>query len=163
MDTDLNLATSVIGVLTSLGQVAAILGAFLIPRLARRVHHGWIVALSTAVLGVSLTLLALVPHWAAVSVGLLGVQVSASLWLPALQVFQMELVTEGWRGLAYGAVTMAMGSGFGSMSLFGGSYIEASGYRALFGLGVGLAAVATILMALITRRTTGGVGRSHQP
>jgi MFS family permease len=153
MDTDLALATSVIGVLTSVGQVAAILGAFMIPRLARRVHHGWIVALSTAVLCVSLLLLALVPHWAAVSLGLLGVQVSASLWLPALQVFQMELVTEGWRGLAYGAVTMAMGSGFGSMSLFGGSYIEAQGYRSLFVLGVGLSAVATVVMGAITRRT----------
>ncbi len=154
MDEGLGLSTATIGVLTGIGQAAAILGSLLIPRLSRRWHHGWIVVLSTAILGTSLALLGLLPHWFAVGLGLLGVQVAGSIWLPALQVFQMELVDEGWRGLSYGAVTMAMGSGFGSMSLIGGYFIDARGYRPLFGIGVILAGAATLMMTGITLRAT---------
>jgi predicted MFS family arabinose efflux permease len=99
--------------------------------------------------------LAFLPHWSTAGLGLLGVQVSSAVWLPALQVFQMELVTEGWRGLSYGAVTMAMGLGFGSMSLVGGYVIEAQGYRTLFAVGVGLALAATVVMAAISQRQQG--------
>ncbi|MGC9523238.1 MAG: MFS transporter [Anaerolineae bacterium] len=157
MDEGLKLSTATIGALTGAGQAAAVAGSLLIPRFSRRWHHGWIVVLSTAILGVSLALLGLWSHWLAAGLGLLGVQVAASIWLPALQVFQMELVDEGWRGLSYGAVTMAMGSGFGSMSLVGGYYIEARGYRPLFGLGVILAGVASLVMAVITLRATQAV------
>jgi len=152
MDTELRLSTTTIGIVTGIGQVAAILVVFVIPRLAERWHHGWIVASSTAILAVSLLLLALVPHWVAVAVGLLGVQVAASLWLPALQVFQMELVPDAWRAIAYGALTTAMGSGFGVMSLFGGYFIDRQGYQKLFQLGVGLSVAGTLLMAAISRR-----------
>lgn len=152
MDTELRLSTSTIGFITAIGQVAAIAVVFAIPCLAERWHHGWIVASSTAILSASLALLALVPHWAAVTVGLLGVQVSASLWLPALQVFQMELVPDAWRAIAYGALTTAMGSGFGVMSLFGGYLIDRQGYRPLFQVGVVLSVAGTLLMAGISRR-----------
>lgn len=152
MDTELLLSTTTIGIVTGVGQVAAILVVFAIPRLAERWHHGWIVASSTAILAVSLLLLALVPHWIAVAIGLLGVQVAASLWLPALQVFQMELVPDAWRAIAYGALTTAMGSGFGVMSLYGGYFIDRQGYQKLFQLGVGLSVAGTLLMAAISRR-----------
>ncbi len=151
LDEGLALSTSAIGVLTSIGQLAAIMATLSMPSLARRWHHGWIIVLSTALLATSLALLSLTPHWSAAGLGLLGVQVSAALWLPALQVFQMELVNEGWRALSYGAVTMAMGLGFGTMSLFGGYLIEAQGYSQLFAIGIALALASTILMAAITR------------
>jgi MFS family permease len=154
MDAELRISTAAIGTITGAGQVAAILATFLIPRLAERWHHGWIVAASTAIQVASLTLLTLVPDWFAVAVGLLGVQLSSALWLPALQVFQMEQVSEGWRGLSYGAVTMAMGSGFGAMSLFGGYFIQARGYPALFTLGIVLSAGGTVVMSAISRRVT---------
>ncbi|MBN1247928.1 MAG: MFS transporter [Anaerolineae bacterium] len=152
MDTELLLSTTTIGLVTGIGQVAAVLVVFAIPRLAERWHHGWIVATSTAILAISLLLLALVPHWIAVAVGLLGVQVASSLWLPALQVFQMELVPDAWRAIAYGALTTAMGSGFGVMSLFGGYFIDRQGYRPLFQLGVVLSVAGTLLMAGISAR-----------
>ena len=154
MDTELGLTAATIGLVTSVGQVAAILAVFAIPRLAGRWSHGWIVVMSTAVLALSLLLLALVPHWGAVAVGLLGVQVAAALWLPALQVFQMELVPEGWRAIAYGALTTAMGSGYGVTSLFGGWFVDSHGYRALFRLGAVFSAVGALMMAAISRIRT---------
>jgi MFS family permease len=152
IDTELALPTSALGLLTSAGQLAAIGATLMIPRLAERWNHGWIIAGSTALLAGSLALLAFVPHWSAAGMGLLGVQVSAALWLPALQVFQMELVTEGWRGLSYGAITTAMGFGYGSMSLVGGYVIEAQGYGTLFATGIGLALAGTVVMVVISQR-----------
>ncbi len=154
LDTELRIPTSTIGLINGVGQVAAIGVAFLIPRLSERWDYGWIVTASTGILSVSLGILATASHWSTVGFGMLGIQVAASLWLPSLQVFQMELVSEGWRGLSYGAVTMAMGSGFGSMSLFGGYFIDAHGYQKLFGLGIGLAAAGTVLMAAISHRVS---------
>ena len=65
----------------------------------------------------------------------------------------MELVDEGWRGLAYGAIAMAMGLGFGSMSIFGGRLITARGYSELFGVGALFSVAASGLMMLISRQT----------
>ena len=56
--------------------------------------------------------------------GRLGVLVSMAVWLPTLQVYQMENVEESWRGLAYGALSMAMGLGFATISYTGGVVIE---------------------------------------
>ena len=153
MDTDLHLSTPTIGLLTSIGQIAAIGATLLLPRMTRRWSHGQIVALSTIVQIVSLALMASFHHWSAAGLGLLGMQVSAGIWLPELQIFQMELVDEGWRGLAYGAVAMAMGLGFGSMSIFGGRLITTRGYRELFIVGALFSVVASGLMMLISRQT----------
>jgi len=153
MDTDLHLSTPTIGLLTSIGQIAAIGATLLLPRMTKRWSHGRIVALSTVIQIVSLALMASFRHWSAAGLGLLGVQVSAGIWLPELQIFQMELVDEGWRGLAYGAVAMAMGLGFGSMSIFGGRLITARGYSELFMVGAVFSIVASGLMMLISRQT----------
>jgi predicted MFS family arabinose efflux permease len=153
MDTDLHLSTPTIGLLTSIGQIAAIGATLLLPRMTKRWSHGRIVALSTMTQIVSLALMASFRHWSAAGLGLLGMQVSAGIWLPELQIFQMELVDEGWRGLAYGAIAMAMGLGFGTMSIFGGRLITARGYSELFMVGAVFSIVASGLMMLISRRT----------
>lgn len=163
MDTDLALSTATIGTLTSVGQIAAIIATLLLPRILRRRSHGWVLAATTAAQVASLALLAFVPHWSAAAVGLLGVQVSAALWIPELQVFQMELVSEGWRGLAYGAVTMAMGLGFGTMSFFGGRLITLRGYAQLFTVGGVLSAVGTLLMLGIARRAGASAPSARAP
>ena len=153
MDTDLHLSTPTIGLLTAFGQIAAIGATLLLPRMTERWSHGRIVALSTTLQIASLALMASFRHWSAAGLGLLGIQVSAGIWLPELQIFQMELVDKGWRGLAYGAVAMAMGLGFGSMSIVGGRFITARGYGELFMIGALFSAVASGLMMLISRRT----------
>ena len=153
MDTDLHLSTPTIGLLTSIGQIAAIGATLSLPRMTQRWSHGRIVALSTMIQIASLTLMASFRNGSAAGLGLLGMQISAGIWLPELQIFQMELVDEGWRGLAYGAVAMAMGLGFGSMSIFGGRLITARGYSELFGVGALFSVAASGLMMLISRQT----------
>jgi len=155
MDTDLRLPTPTIGLLTSIGQVAAIGATLVLPRLADRWGHGRVLLAATITQIASLALLASFPHWATVGLGLLGIQVSAAVWLPELQVFQMELVEEGWRGPAYGAMAMAMGSGFAVTSYLGGQLIAARGYDTVFALGAAVTVAATVLMAAFIRRAPG--------
>jgi MFS family permease len=151
MDTELHLSTASIGLITSAGQFLAILAPLLNLRVAARRSNGWIVLVTTLGIAASLIPLALIPHWAAVAAGRLVFVVLSSAWLPALQAFQMQRVDPEWRSIAYGAVAMAMGSGFGTMSLAGGYVVAARGYRTLFALGVVLSLVAAALIWAILR------------
>jgi MFS family permease len=166
MDTDLHLSASSIGLLTGAGQFLAMLASLLTPRLAARRSHGWTLAVTTLGIGVSLMPLALVPHWAAAGLGRLGILVLSAVWIPALQVFQMELVPGEWQSIAYGAVSMAMGLGFGSTSLAGGYIIASSGYRTLFLIGAVLSALASAVMWDILRfqrSATYASAMAHRP
>jgi len=153
MDTDLNLPVSSIGLISGVGQFLAILDSLFIPRLAARRGNGWTAMMATLGIGLSLLPLGLVSHWAAAGVGQIGIIILWAVWLPALQVFQMELVDKRWHSLAYGTASMAMGLGFGTTSLAGGYVIAAWGYRTLFLLGAGVAVVgAAVLWGTLRRR-----------
>jgi MFS family permease len=146
MDTALDLSAASIGLVASAGQFAAIFAPMLVPRLAARRSNGWTLMMAAIGTAVSLLLLALAPHWAAAGLGRLGVAVLFSLWMPALQVFQMENVAGEWRSLAYGAVSTAMAFSYASVSIAGGYIVRARGYASLFLLGVGLSVVGTAVM-----------------
>jgi MFS family permease len=146
MDTELDLRASLIGLIVSGGQCAAILAALLTPRLARRLGNGWILTATTLGMAVSMVPLGLVRHWAAVVVAQLGVVALSAIWMPTLQVFQMELVEPQWRSMVYGAVSMAISLSFTSVNLGGGYLIGAAGYRSLFLLGALLSAAGGVLM-----------------
>ena len=114
--------------------------------------NGWTLMVTTLGMAICLVPLALIPHWAVAGVARLGTLILSAIWMPALQVFQMELVDAQWRSLAYGAVSMGMGFSFGLISLLGGYIIAAVGYRSLFALGVGLCLAGTVLMWGVLRR-----------
>ena len=160
MDTDLSLPTSAIGLITGVGQFVAIPASLLTPRLAARRSNGWTLVVTSLGMALSLLPLALIPHWAAVGLGRLGALSLSAIWIPALQVFQMELVAEQWRSLAYGAVAMAMGLSYGSVSLAGGYIVAAAGYRNLFLLGVGLSLAGAVLMWGILGRLGAGLAKT---
>ncbi|MBL7198829.1 MAG: MFS transporter [Anaerolineae bacterium] len=151
LDTELRLSPSSIGLITGAGQFVAILAPLLTPRLAARRSNGWTLMMTALGLAVSLVPMALIQHWAAAGLGRLGVLVFSAIWLPALQVFQMELVDPEWRPMAYGAISMAMGLGFGSLSLVGGYVVAAWGYRTLFLMGAGLVTAGAGVMWGILR------------
>ena len=72
--------------------------------------------------------------------------------MPALQVYQMEMIERRWRALAYGAVSTAMGLSFAVISFSGGQIIARWGYTSLFVLGVTLSLVgATIMWGMLKR------------
>lgn len=152
MDTDLHLSSASIGLIMGVGQFAAIVAPLWIPQLGRRFSNGWIMMICTLGMAVSLAPMALVPHWAAAGIGRFGHIVLSAVWLPALQVYQMERVEPAWRSLAYGALSMAMGMAFGLVSLGGGYVIASWGYRALFLIGAGLSAAGVLVMLAIMRR-----------
>jgi predicted MFS family arabinose efflux permease len=81
----------------------------------------------------------------------LGVVALSAIWMPALQVFQMEMVDAQWRSVVYGAVSMSMSLSFTSVNLGGGYLIAAAGYRSLFMAGALLSAVGGALMLGIQR------------
>jgi len=160
MDVGLHLSASAIGLITSAGQALAILAPLITPRLAARYSNGWTLIMSTLGVSICLLPLALIPHWTAAGLGRLGILVLSAIWLPAFQVFQMDMVDSEWRGLAYGAVSMAMGLGFGTTSLAGGYIIAAVGYRTLFLLGVGLSLAGAAYLWILLKRRAGALKRT---
>jgi MFS family permease len=156
MDTDLGLSASSIGLVTGVGQFVAILAPLLTPRLAAHHSHGRTLMMTTLGMGASLLPLALIPHWSAAGAGRLGILTLSAIWIPTIQIFQMEQVDTHWRSLAYGAAATAMGLGYGTISLLGGYVAAAAGYRSLFLLGVALStAGAAFLWAFLRRRADG--------
>jgi predicted MFS family arabinose efflux permease len=95
----------------------------------------------------------LISHWSAAGLSQLVFVVVSAVWLPAVQAFQMERIDPEWRSIGYGAVAMAMGSGFGSTSIAGGYIVAEAGYRTLFAVGIVLSLVATGIMWAILRQT----------
>ncbi|MFN2203219.1 MAG: MFS transporter [Caldilineaceae bacterium] len=151
MDTDLGLSTASIGILTAVGQFVAILAPVAMPYFGERRSHAWTLMMVSALSAVVLVPLALIPTWWSAGLGRMGLLALAALWMPALQVFQMTVIEQHWRSLAYGAVSTAMGFSFGTMSLAGGFVAAGMGYSALFMLGGMTAAGGAAVMWTLRR------------
>ncbi|MBX3012295.1 MAG: MFS transporter [Caldilineaceae bacterium] len=146
MDTTLALSSDAIGLLTGVGQFTTILVPLLIPRLAARYGNGWILMMVTFGLAFSLLPLAFIAHWSAAGLGRLGLLALGAMWMPALQVFQMELVDSRWRALTYGIVSMAIGFSYATVGFGGGYLVAAWGYQPFFLLALGLSLVGALFM-----------------
>jgi len=146
MDTDLALSTFSIGLITGVGQALAVLASLLMPRLAARYSNGWILVTSPLFLALGLLPVGLSPRWTTAAVAQGFTLTMTAVWLPAFQSFQMKLVDDQWRSLAYGAAALGMGLGFGSVSLLGGRLVEAKGYPTVFLLGALLSLISGAIM-----------------
>ncbi|MFN8441468.1 MAG: MFS transporter [Caldilineaceae bacterium] len=147
MDTQLHLSTAFIGLLTGIGQFVAIVSPLIAPRLAQRRGNAWILMMTTGGAALSLLPLIYIPNWLGAGIGSLGTITLAAMWMPALQVYQMEMVTKRWRTIAYGILSMGMSLTFTSVSLAGGYIATHWGYQALFQLGVAASLIGSLLMA----------------
>ncbi|MCB0107670.1 MAG: hypothetical protein KDE53_17235, partial [Caldilineaceae bacterium] len=78
--------------------------------------------------------------------GRLGILALSAMWMPALQVQQMSLVTRQWRQLAYGILSMGMSLTFTSVSIAGGYIATHWGYQSLFLIGVLFSSAGALLM-----------------
>jgi len=154
MDSDLRLTPAVIGLIIGAGQFAAVLAPLFGPRLSSQYGHAWLLTATNLASAFSLLPLALLPHWSGVAMGGLGVMALSAMWMPALQIFQMELVDARWRSVAYGIVSMAMSLTFASTSLLGGRFAAQWGYRSLFLLAAGLSLIGVLIIWGMRRNST---------
>ncbi len=154
MDTELQLTTFTIGLISSAGQFASIFAPMLLPMLARRRGNGWTLMATTIGGAATMIPLILIPQWFAAALGQFASMVLSAVRMPALQVYQMEMIEKHWRSLAYGAVNTAMGLSFGLVSFGGGQIIEKWGYTNLFAMGVTLSFVGATIMWMMLKRPT---------
>jgi MFS family permease len=156
MDSELDLPISAIGMIAGAAQLGVILAPLIIAGPGYRRRNGWILFVTSLVTGVSLALVGLIHHWAAAGQACVSTLTLAAIWIPALAAFQMEMVDSEWWSLAYGAVSMAMGLGFGIAAVLGGHIIAALGYSSLFLMGAGVSVVSAMPMWGVLRAMRAG-------
>jgi MFS family permease len=152
MDTDLHLSAAAIGLISGAGQLLAVFAPLFVPRMAALHSSAWTLSVTSVGIAISLLPLALIPNWFAAGLGRVGILALTAIWLPVLQVYQMELVEDERRSLAYGIFSAVMGFGFASISLAGGYIVAERGYQSLFLLGAGMCLLGAALMAVIRKR-----------
>ncbi|MBX2997228.1 MAG: MFS transporter [Caldilineaceae bacterium] len=132
LDTDLNVPTTQIGILSALGRLMAVVAALLVPWMARRWGNLNLVIWACMGTALSFLPLALIPHWGAAGIGYIGVVGLSALRYPAFIVYAMELVAPEQRGTVAGSGEMAAGLIFAAIALGGGYWISAFGFPTLF-------------------------------
>jgi MFS family permease len=147
LDDGLGVSTVQIGTLFALVQLASVPAAMAMPLLAARSGlYGVVVWCSLGIAG-SMLPLALVPHWAAATIGRLGTYALSAIADPALTVYQLELVPQRWRSLMAGVSSTALGVSWTLLAFGGGYLIAGLGYRTLFLAAAGLTVAGTLLFA----------------
>ncbi|MBN1640866.1 MAG: MFS transporter [Anaerolineae bacterium] len=144
LDDGLGVSTARIGALVALIQLSSAPAALVMPVLAARWGYYKVVVRGSVGMIASLLPLALVPHWAAATLGRMGVYALSSITDPAIGVYQMEIVPRRWRSTMAGVSSAALGLSWTALAWAGGYAIAALGYGTLFaGAGV-LTALGTV-------------------
>lgn len=151
LDGELAVATSLIGTLAALGQLAAVPAALAAPLLLARWRNGPAFVRSSLAMAFSLLPLALVRHWGAAGLGLMGVIAAGSIYRPAFLLYRMEIVFQSWRALLNGAVNTAYGLSWAVIGLGGAYVVQNLGYSSLFLIGAFLTAAGTLLFWVYDR------------
>jgi len=145
LDSELLVSTARIGLLLALGRLLGIPAALATgPLTARYGNRGVVIGAS---LGTALSILpiALVPHWGAAGLSLIGVLGLSGIRYPASIVYFLELVPPAQRATVSGLTEMAAGICFTAMTFGGGYMIAAFGYRSLFLLGAALTGMSALV------------------
>ncbi len=151
MDEELRLSSSAIGILGALGQLCAVIVPFTVPRLSRHMNNGNLLALASMGTALMVLPLALIENWAGVGLGRLGIMSLAAIWMPVVQIYQMEMVQREWRPLAFAFLSVALGLNYGTLSYFGGRVITQWGYPTLFLICAGLTVMGSIVLFIVQR------------
>jgi MFS family permease len=145
LDSELMVSTARIGLLLALGRLLGIPAALATgPLTARYGNRGVVIGAS---IGTALSILpiALIPHWGAAGLSLIGVLGLSGIRYPASIVYFLELVPPAQRATVSGLTEMAAGICFTAMTFGGGYMIAAFGYRSLFLLGAGLTGMSALV------------------
>ena len=145
LDDHLHVSTATIGAISASAQLLTALFALGTPLLVRRWGNSRVFFWASVGIAFGLLPLALVPHWGAAALGYLSVMALGGIALPAINVYQMELVSLTWRTAMSGSTAMASGLNWSAASFVGGRMIETWGYRPFYLLGVGLTLAGALL------------------
>jgi MFS family permease len=159
LDSALLVSTARIGLLLALGRLLGIPAALATARLTARYGNRAVVIGASLGTALSILPIALIPHWGAAALSLIGVLGLSGIRYPASMVYFMELVSPAQRATVSGLTEMAAGVCFTAMTFGGGYIIAAFGYRSLFLLGVAL----TGLSALVFWRSFRAPAAVHVP
>jgi MFS family permease len=145
LDSDLLVSTARIGLLLALGRLSGIPAALATGLLTARFGSRSVVIGASLGTALSILPIALVPHWGAAGLSLIGVLALSGIRYPASIVYFLELVPPAQRATVSGLTEMAAGICFTAMT-FGGGYIIATfGYRSLFLLGAALTGLSALV------------------
>lgn len=161
LDADLGVSPALIGTLFGAGQLAGGAAALATPLLSARWGHLRVIVWGSLGAVLSLLPLALSAHWATAGIGFVTLTALASLRVPALLVYQQEMVPRRWQALTSGAANMASGLSFSAASLSGGYLIPILGYPVLCGLAAGLLVVGTVIFWAYFRIPRGEYARAE--
>jgi len=117
---------------TSLGQLATAVLMLGAPAVLMRWGHARSFVGAAIFLGLSIVPIALIAHWLAAGLSVIGIAFLMAFGSTALTLFHQELVRPGWRAAMSGASMMTMGFGWGLVASGGGFFISAWGWTAFF-------------------------------
>ena len=152
MDTELHLSADFIGWLSALGQVFAVFIPFAVPRLRNRLDNSSVLIIASLVSALLVVPIIAGESWVLAGITRMGVMSMSAIWMPVIQMYQMEMVQAEYRPIAFALVSVALGTNFALISLFGGYIIEAWGYPFLFLIGAVAAVGGTVFLLAIRAR-----------
>ena len=135
LDRSLAVPTAQIGTIAAFGRLLAAPAALATPFLTRRFGNFRTVIISTFMTAVAIIPMALVHHWAAAGLTLVGVVALSSIRYSSSLVYFLELVPPDRRATVSGVTEMAAGVSFTLITFAGGYIITLFGYQQLFILG----------------------------
>lgn len=163
LDDALGVPTALIGAIAAAAQLLSAGAALTTPVLAKRWGNRRVFVWSSLGAALGTLPVALIPHWGAAGLGYLALMALYGITFPAVNVFQMELVSPGWRTAMSGATAMANGLSWSAVSYAGGQAIEEWGYRPLYLVGTALTLAGTLLFWALFAGPRGEPAPAEEP
>ena len=159
LDNGLRTPAALIGALKAAGELVAMPAAMVMPLLVARWGHERSIAWGQFGIALSILPLALVRHWSAAGLGLLGLSVLNGITGPVFDRYSQEIVPTDWWALMSGVMAMGQAVGAAAMSYVGGQIIAGWGYSRLFLVAAGLLATGALLFWACFRVPRGELAR----
>jgi MFS family permease len=147
LDTRLRTPSTLIGLISGIGQLSAVPAALAMPIAVRRFRHRRVFAWGTIAMALGLLPAALVARPAAVGFSAVAITAAISLTRPALMVYLMGIAQAERRAALSGVFTMAIGLGWSATAFAGGIAIGRLGFPAFFVSCAAFTAAAAVVFA----------------
>ena len=147
MDDFLGEPTALIGAVSATAMLVSGFAALSTPLIVASRGQRATIAAASLLSGAALLPVMLSGNWAGAACTLFLVQALGAIRLPALTVFQQEIVEPRWRPGMAAVSSMAMGFAFMLTGSFGGRVIADFGYGTLFAIAAAASVLGTVLFS----------------